>query len=203
MIIQHHHANNVTPQTELSPASQSLAGNHHIYSRTNSNKASSSKNVDSVVGCSLKLFRRLLSHTSKRKNESRDPRNYNTGLYCLLWTSQPVFNLMRWSALLQPIKFTVTALIPCGRGSNQSTTQFRFWTDPSHGNEVACLCDQWSVSGALSNHRQPKRTMFGFGLQRSFGRNILELLVYYLMPNKCKNLKYMKSCCLSICTSSL
>ena len=35
-------------------------------------------------------------------------------------------------------------------------------------------------------HRQPKRTMCGFGLQRSFGRNILELLVYYLMPNKCK-----------------
>ena len=35
-------------------------------------------------------------------------------------------------------------------------------------------------------HRQPKRSMCGFGLQRSFGRNILELLVYYLMPNKCK-----------------
>ena len=30
------------------------------------------------------------------------------------------------------------------------------------------------------------------------GRNILELLVYYLMPNKCKNLKDMKSPCLSI-----
>ena len=36
------------------------------------------------------------------------------------------------------------------------------------------------------SHRQPKRTSCGFGLQRSFGRNILELLVYYLMPNKCK-----------------
>ena len=36
----------------------------------------------------------------------------------------------------------------------------------------------------------------GFGLQRSFSRNILELLVYYLMPNKCKNLKDMKSYCL-------
>ena len=35
-------------------------------------------------------------------------------------------------------------------------------------------------------HRQPKRASCGFGLQRSFGRNILELLVYYLMPNKCK-----------------
>ena len=55
----------------------------------------------------------------------------------------------------------------------------------------------------VAHHRQPKRTMFGFGLQRSFGRNILELLVYYLMLNKRKNLKDMKSSCLSICTSSL
>ena len=52
-------------------------------------------------------------------------------------------------------------------------------------------------------HRQPKRNMCGFGLQRSFGRNILELLVYYLMLNKRKNLKDMKSSCLSICTSNL
>ena len=51
--------------------------------------------------------------------------------------------------------------------------------------------------------RQPKRTMCGFGLQRSFGRNILELLVYYLMLNKRKNLKDIKSSCSSICTSSL
>ena len=43
----------------------------------------------------------------------------------------------------------------------------------------------------------------GFGLQKSFGRNILELLVYYLMLNKRKNLKDMKSSCLCICTSSL
>ena len=55
----------------------------------------------------------------------------------------------------------------------------------------------------IYRHRQPKRTMCGFGLQRSFGRNILELLVYYLMLNKRKNLKDMKSSCLSICTSSL
>ena len=48
-------------------------------------------------------------------------------------------------------------------------------------------------SARRNYHRQPKRTMCGFGLQRSFGRNILELLVYYLMPNKCKNLKDMKS----------
>ena len=53
----------------------------------------------------------------------------------------------------------------------------------------------------LSHHRQPKRTTFGFWLQRSFGRIILELFVYYLMPNKCS--KDMKSSCLSNCTSSL
>ena len=39
---------------------------------------------------------------------------------------------------------------------------------------------------SCTNHRQPKRTVCGFGLQRSFGGNTLELLVYYLMPNKCK-----------------
>ena len=59
------------------------------------------------------------------------------------------------------------------------------------------LIKRWSY------HRQPKRTMCGFGLQRSFGRNILELLVYYLMLNKRKNLKDMNSSCLSICASSL
>ena len=36
-----------------------------------------------------------------------------------------------------------------------------------------------------------------------FGRSILELIGYYLMPNKCKNLKDMKSSCLSVCTNSL
>ena len=59
------------------------------------------------------------------------------------------------------------------------------------------------ATSVLCNHRQPKRNMCGFGLQRSFGRNILELLVYYLMLNKCKNLKDMKSSGLSVCTSSL
>ena len=47
---------------------------------------------------------------------------------------------------------------------------------------------QW-LQVYLFEHRQSKRTMSGFGLQRSFGRNILELLLYYLMPNKCKILK--------------
>ena len=57
------------------------------------------------------------------------------------------------------------------------------------------------INACMINHRQPKPTMCGSVLQRSFGRNILELLVYYLMPNKCKNLKDMKSSYLSICTS--
>ena len=63
------------------------------------------------------------------------------------------------------------------------------------------LIPHWNFR--LFIHRQPKHAMCRFALQRSFGRNILELLVYYLMPNKCKNLKDMKSSCLSICTSSL
>ena len=60
-----------------------------------------------------------------------------------------------------------------------------------------------NIKHAVLGHRQPKRTICGFGLQRSFGPNIIELLVYYLMPNKRKNLKDMKSSCLSFCTSSL
>ena len=36
----------------------------------------------------------------------------------------------------------------------------------------------------------------------AFGRSILELLGCYLMPNKCKNLKDMKSSCFSVCTNS-
>ena len=48
--------------------------------------------------------------------------------------------------------------------------------------------------------RQPKRTMCGFGLQSLFGRNILELLVYYLMPN---NAKILKIWSLLVCLSAL
>ena len=44
--------------------------------------------------------------------------------------------------------------------------------------------------------------MFGFGLRRSFGRNILELLVYYLMPNK-YNAKILKIRSLLVCPSVL
>ena len=42
--------------------------------------------------------------------------------------------------------------------------------------------------------------MCGFGLQSLFGRNILELLVYYLMPNKAKMLKIWS---LLVCLSAL
>ena len=52
---------------------------------------------------------------------------------------------------------------------------------------VNMLCDfQCNRIIGFWKHRQPKRTICGFGLQRSFGRNILGLLTYYLMPNKCK-----------------
>ena len=53
---------------ELSPARQSIAGKHHIHLKyvpwqekfkQSFFNASCSSNVDSVVGCSLKLFRRL------------------------------------------------------------------------------------------------------------------------------------------------
>ena len=104
MRIQHrgHHANNTA---ELSPARQSWK---------NSSKASSSSIVDPVVGCSLKLFRSLardcLVTLPKETWKPRSP-NYNPGLYCLLWTSQPVFYLLLWSSTMRPIKVTVTALI--------------------------------------------------------------------------------------------
>ena len=89
------------------------------------------------------------------QKETWKPRsqNYNPGLNCLLWTSQLVFNLMRWSSSMRPIKLTVTGLIPCGREINQSATQFRFWIYFLQGNEVDCLFDQRSVLGALSNHK--------------------------------------------------
>ena len=47
---------------------------------------------------------------------------------------------MRWSFSMQPIKFTVTSLIPCRNGSNQSATQFGFWTNFSHGYEDGLTC---------------------------------------------------------------
>ena len=51
---------------------------------------------------------------------------------------------------------------------------------------IFCTVPRPHFLGHALIHRQPKRTMCGLGLQRSFGRNILELLVHYLMPNKCK-----------------
>ena len=47
---------------------------------------------------------------------------------------------MRWSFSMQPIKFTVTSLIPCRNWSNQSATQFGFWTNFSHGYEDGLTC---------------------------------------------------------------
>ena len=113
----------------------------------------SSKNPSlSKWGHFRSLARDCLATLPKGDMKAEIARN-NPGLYCLLWTSQlqQVFNLIRWSSSMQPINFTVTALIPCGRGSNHWATQFRYWTDFSHGNEVACLYDQRPVSGALSN----------------------------------------------------
>ena len=54
----------IRENAELSPTRQSKAGiitfiQNTSFGRKNSNKASSSSNVDSVVGCSLKLFRSL------------------------------------------------------------------------------------------------------------------------------------------------
>ena len=81
----------------------------------------------------------------------------------------------------------------------------RFWATHVNRKWTVCILGHWFHSNFCSNrlYKMGWCTMFGFGLQRSFGRNILELLVYYLMPNKCKNLKDTKSSCLSICTSSL
>ena len=128
------------------------------FGRKYSNKASSWRNVDSVVGCSLKLFRSLAIDcfaTLPKVNMKAQISELQPGiiLFVLNIAIATGFNLMRWSFSMQPIKCTVTALIPWGRGSNQSATQFKFWTDFSHGNEVACLCDQRSVSGALSNRK--------------------------------------------------
>ena len=81
----------------------------------------SSKNPSlSKWGHFRSLARDCLATLPKGDMKAEIARN-NPGLYCLLWTSQlqQVFNLMWWSSSMQPINFTVTALIPCGRRSNQ------------------------------------------------------------------------------------
>ena len=84
------------------------------FGRKNSNKAFSSSNIDSVVGCSLKLFRsfskRFLCHTSKGKHEIRDLRIttrdyivYYEHRYCnrFLISCGEVFRCSQSSSLLQ------------------------------------------------------------------------------------------------------
>ena len=46
------------------------------------------------------------------------------------------------SCSMEPIRAIIILLIPWGHGSIQSVTQFKSWTDFSHGNEVAYSCDQ-------------------------------------------------------------
>ena len=118
------------------------------FGRKSSNKASSSSNFDSAVGCSLKLFRSL----------ARD---------CL--ATLPKGNMQIW----KPRSPNYTASqVHCYSGSNQSATQFRFWTDFSHGNEVPCLCDQRSVSGSLSNRKQEKHRG-GWGIRTNSPKSYL------------------------------
>ena len=64
------------------------------------------------------------------------------------------------------------------------------------GRQNVVKTKKWHTTGS------PSALCLGLGFKGHFGRNILEL-IYYLMPNKCKNLKDTKSSCLSICTSSL
>ena len=67
--------------------------------------------------------------------------------------------------------------------STLSPTEVRHWFPPLF---LFYLSRRLCHANFIFHHRQPKRTICGFGLPRSFGRNILELLVYYLMPHKCK-----------------
>ena len=69
------------------------------------------------------------------------------------WTSQPVLNLMRLSSSKQPIKFTVTALIPCGRGSNQSRMEMRLLACVTRGpsRELLSLKKKKILIGAREN----------------------------------------------------
>ena len=68
-----------------------------------------------------------------------------------------------------------------------------------------CVARKFFIS-ARARTGSPSALCVGSGFRGhlvEFGRSILELLGYYLMPNKCKNLKDMKSSCLSVCTNSL
>ena len=89
----------------------------------NSNKASSSSNLIQLTDvCVFRILARDCWAALLKELKMVFPN-------CLLLTSKPVFNLMRWSSSVEPIKFAVTSLIPCWHGGNQSAAQFRFWTD--------------------------------------------------------------------------
>ena len=92
-------------------------------------------NVDSVIVCLHKLFQNLARDCSatvpKWNTKLRSP-NYNPRLYCLSWIWQPVFNHVGWSSLMQPIKFTVTGLIPCGWGVTN-------WRPSSDSELIYCM----------------------------------------------------------------
>ena len=103
------------------------------FGRKNSNKASSLSNVDSVVGCLLKLFRSLSTDcfaTLPKLNIKAEISKLQTRIILFVknitiatgFSSHAVkfFNAANYG------KFNVTALIPCGRGSSQSVTHFKF-----------------------------------------------------------------------------
>ena len=79
----------------------------------------------------------------------------------------------------------------------KSTNRFHVAVDLfSNRSQMTSKCGK---NKEVAHHRQPKRTIIGFGIQRSFGRNILEL-IYYLMPINAKILKIRS---LLVCLSVL
>ena len=120
---------------------------------------------------------------------------------CFCWRRHTFYNIYeKWLASL--ISKILKRLIEAGvNGVNRLATNGKkyYWLPTKRENNYRLGQEKYKPTTDIDRstfqkeHRQPKRTMCRFGLQRSFGLNILELLVYYLMPNKCKNLKDMKS----------
>ena len=91
---------------------------------------------------------------------------------------------------MKPIKSPVTSLNPCGRGSiyytNQSATQFRFWTDFSRGNEVYFILgslrtDFWSQGRPIVSHcRIAARTNFLFLARFTHARCSSRMIEWFL-----------------------
>ena len=163
---------------------------------------------------------RNLSTSRAARNEGVNPRRKNKRPSFLVWSQSLIVIITSWFAIaLDEIRTRqiLREKADCMQSTPVCNLTFEVFTDvftcfiSNHRFQAIEFVDQpfpekaWHlrINLSKSRRRQPKRTMFGFGLQRSFGRNILELLLYYLIPNKCKNLKDMKSSCLSICTSSL